>query len=202
MDQYVTGAAIRRLREEKNMTQAELADRVGVSDKAVSKWENGKGLPDITLLEPLASVLGISTIELLSGDDIKNGNRSSNMLRSSFYVCPVCGNILHSMGETVVSCCGITLPPLASENFDEEHQLQVELVEDEWFVSMDHPMTKTHYISFLAVASEDRLQMVKLYPEGNAQARFKIGGMRYIYAYCNRDGLFRGRINVRKRTIE
>ena len=55
MDHYVTGGVIRALREKKKLTQSALADRTGVSDKAVSKWETGRGLPDITLLEPLAA---------------------------------------------------------------------------------------------------------------------------------------------------
>ena len=84
MDQYITGSAIRRLREAKRLTQAELADKIGVSDKAVSKWENGKGFPDITLLEPIAESLGVSVIELLSGNDITNQNPAGNMLKAPF----------------------------------------------------------------------------------------------------------------------
>ncbi|MBP5461227.1 MAG: helix-turn-helix transcriptional regulator, partial [Lachnospiraceae bacterium] len=110
MDKYVTGAVIRRLREAKRMTQEELAERIFVSSKAVSKWETGQGFPDISLLEPLAKVLDISVIELLSGEDICNTNRSANIARGKFYACPVCGNVIRSIGEAVVSCCGITLP--------------------------------------------------------------------------------------------
>lgn len=55
MDHYVTGGVIRALREKKKLTQAALSDKIGVSDKAVSKWETGRGLPDITLLEPLGA---------------------------------------------------------------------------------------------------------------------------------------------------
>ena len=191
MDRYVTGAVIRKLREERHMTQSELAAGLHVSDKAVSKWETGHGYPDITLLEPLAKALGISTIELLSGEDIRNGNRSSNMLRSRFYVCPVCGNVIRSTGEAVISCCGITLPPLEPEEADEEHSFSLERVEDEWYVTLEHPITKTHYLSFLAAVSDDRVQLVKLYPEGNAQARFPVGSVTRLYAYCNRHGCFR-----------
>ena len=112
MDNYVTGAAIRSLREIKGMTQEELAARIHVSAKAVSKWETGKGFPDVSLLEPLATALGLSVIELLSGCTVRNRNLSANMLRSRLYVCPVCGNIIRAAGEAVISCCGITLPPL------------------------------------------------------------------------------------------
>ena len=191
MDRYVTGAVIRRLREKKKITQEELAGMIHVSGKAVSKWETGQGFPDISLLEPLAQALDISVIELLSGEDIRNTNRSFNMARGKFYVCPVCGNVIIATGETVVSCCGITLPPLEAEPADEEHAIRKEIAEDEFFVSVDHPMTKEHYISFLAAVSDFGVQLVKLYPEGNAEARFKIDRVKTLYAYCNRHGLFR-----------
>ena len=190
MDRYVTGAVIRRLREKKKITQEELADMIHVSGKAVSKWETGQGFPDISLLEPLAQALDISVIELLSGEDIRNLNRSSNMAKGKFYVCPVCGNVIIATGETVVSCCGITLPPLEADPADAEHEIRKEIVEDEYYVSVDHPMTKDHYISFLAAVSDFGVQLVKLYPEGNAEARFKIDRIKRIYAYCNRHGLF------------
>ena len=194
MDSYVTGAVIRRLREEKNMTQSELAGKLCVSDKSVSKWETGKGYPDITLIEPLAKVLGISVIELLSGENIANTNRSFNMLRVKFYVCPVCGNVMISAGEAMISCCGITLPPLDAEAEDEAHTAQIETVEDEYFVSIPHDITKGHYISFMAAVSDYGVQLVKLYPEGNAEARFKQNRIRYLYYYCNHHGLFRKKI--------
>ena len=102
-NQYVTGAMIKRLREKRHFTQAELAEKICVTDKAVSKWETGRGLPDISLLEVLA---------------------------------------------------------------------------------------KSHYISFIAAIRDDGIESKKLYPEQEAQARFKISGVKKIYAYCNRHGLF------------
>ena len=190
MDKYVTGAVIRKLRENKKMTQEELAEKVFVSSKAVSKWETGQGFPDVSLIEPLAKALGISVIELLSGEDIRNINRASNMNRCKFYVCPVCGNVIEATGEAVVSCCGITLPPLDAEECDDEHRINVETVEDEYYVTVDHPMTKDHYISFLAAVSDDGIQLKKLYPEGPCEARFRIRAVRKIYAFCNRHGLY------------
>ena len=191
MDRYVTGAVIRRLRERKKMTQDELAERICVSGKAVSKWETGQGFPDISLLEPLAQALDISVIELLSGEDIRNTNRSCNIARGQFYVCPVCGNVIRSTGEAVISCCGITLPPLEAEEADGEHMIRVEIIEDEYYVTVAHPMTKEHYLSFLAAVSDAGVQFVKLYPEGTAEARFRINGIKYFYVFCNRHGLFR-----------
>ncbi|MBR2666716.1 MAG: helix-turn-helix domain-containing protein [Oscillospiraceae bacterium] len=190
MDRYVTGAVIRRLREGKKMTQEELAERIHVSGKAVSKWETGQGFPDISLLEPLAKALDISVIELLSGAYIQNRNRSSNMVKGKFYVCPVCGNVIRTIGEAMISCCGITLPPLEPETAEGSHEIRWETVEDEYYVRVDHPMTKEHHISFLAAVSDQGIQFIKLYPEGNADARFKKNRVMYLYAYCNHHGLF------------
>ena len=199
MNGYVTGAVIRRLREEKGLSQAELAEQLFVSSQAVSKWENGRGLPDISLLEPLGKALGVSVSELLCGETVRNSNRAGNLLRSRFYVCPICGNVIHSLGEAAVSCCGVRLPELAPEEAAEEHLLRVEPVEDEFYITLDHPMTKEHYISFLAAVSGERLQLVKLYPEGEAAARFKLSGVKWLFAYCNRHGLFRQAAPRRKR---
>ena len=166
MDNYVTGAVIKRLRENKKMTQEELAQKIFVTSKAVSKWETGKGFPDVGLLESLGKALDVSVIELLSGEDITNLNKACNMAKGKFYVCPVCGNVIQTTGEAVISCCGITLPPLEAEAPDAEHSLNVEAISDQG------------------------VQLVKLYPEGNAEARFKISRVKKLYAYCNRHGLF------------
>ena len=194
MNTYVTGAAIKAIRETHNMTQVELAERIGVSSKTVSKWETGKGLPDISLLQPLAQALGISVIELMNGQHIINKNVSGNMLRSKFYVCPICGNVIHCTGDAVISCCGITLPALSAEETDEEHAITIEKVEDEHFVTVHHPMTKQHYISFIVYVNDHQMQMVKLYPEGNAETRLQLRGRGYLYYYCNQHGLFRQKV--------
>lgn len=194
MNNYVTGAAIRLLREKKGLTQSQLAEKLNVSDKTVSKWETAKGLPDITLIEPLAKALGVSVIELMSGEYVTNKNVSANMLRSKFYVCPVCGNVIHSCGEALISCCGITLPALEAENTDDQHKITIESVEDEYFLSVDHEMSKSHYISFAAFVGIDRISIVKLDPEGNAQTRFNLRGGGIIYIYCNKHGLMKYKI--------
>ena len=169
MTQYVTGAAIRTLREKKHYTQKQLADRLCVSDKTVSKWENGRGFPDIALLEPLAQHLGVSVAELLSGQ---------------------CGNVIHATGTGVFSCCGITLPPLEVEEPETGHEMKVECIDQDYYVTLDHPMTKSHYLSFLAYITSDWVQLRKLYPEQEAAGRFTRGGVGRIYAYCNQHGLF------------
>ena len=199
MDTYITGATIKKLREKKGITQMQLAELIGVSSKAVSKWETAKGLPDITLIEPLAKALEVSVVELMSGDTVINRNTSSNMLRSTFYVCPVCGNIIRATGNTVISCCGIMLPPLEAEEIDDDHRVVMEKVEDEQFFTVCHEMTKEHFVSFIAYLTADRVQFVKFYPEGNAETRLQLRGSGYLYIYCNRHGLMRMRIGTGKR---
>ncbi len=194
MDRYVMGETIRRLRTEKGLTQAALAERINVGDKAVSKWETGKGYPDITLIEPLSEALGVTAAELLSGSEVRNTNRSCNMLRARFYVCPVCGNVVYSLGESVIACCGIVLPPLSAEEEDEKHRLNVSLSDDEYFVTANHDMEKTHYLSFIAAQYDDRICIEKLYPEGNAEGRFARGRLKYLYFYCNKDGFFKKKV--------
>lgn len=194
MDTYVTGITIKNLREKKGLTQKELADTLGVSSKAVSKWETAKGLPDISLIEPLANALSVSVMELMTGDTVINKNVSSNILRSKFYVCPVCNNIIRTVGDAVISCCGITLPPLEAEEIDKDHQIVIEKVEDESFITVKHPMTKEHFISFIAYLTLDRVQFVKFYPEGNAETRLNLRGGGVIYIYCNKHGFMKRKI--------
>ena len=173
MNQYVTGAMIRRLRESRKMTQHQLAEKMMVSDKAVSRWETGRGYPDISLIEPLSRALGVSVIELFSGEDVVNTNKAFNMLRLKLYVCPICGNVIQSSGEAMISCCGIVLPALEAEPEDDAHRLNVERIEDEYYVTIPHEMSRSHYISFILAVRDNGCEIVKLYPEGNAEARLR-----------------------------
>lgn len=144
---YVTGKTIKELREKRKLTQKELAEQISVSDKTISKWETRKGLPDIVIIEDLAKSLGVSIAELLTGNLRENENPSGNMKKILFYVCPICGNIITSVGQGTFSCCGVTLPPLEAEACEETHQIQVETVDHEYYVTLDHPMNKKHSIS-------------------------------------------------------
>ena len=191
MNQYVTGAMIRRLRENRKMTQHQLAEKMMVSDKAVSRWETGRGYPDISLIEPLSRALGVSVIELFSGEDVVNTNKAFNMLRLKLYVCPICGNVIQSSGEAMISCCGIVLPALEAEPEDDAHRLNVERIEDEYYVTIPHEMSRSHYISFILAVRDNSCEIVKLYPEGNAEARFKISRTKCFYYFCNQHGFFR-----------
>lgn len=186
---YLSADTIRALREEKGLTQKQLGELIGVSDKTISKWETGRGLPDITLVEPLSKALGVSLAELISGRRTVNRNRAGNLLRGKFYVCPLCGNVIYAAGEGSFGCCGVVLPPLEAEPAPED-VFSVEQVEYDYFITAAHPMEKTHYISFFAYVTLDRVQIGKLYPEQDAQYRFPMQGPGKLYACCNRHGLW------------
>ena len=200
MATYLTAETIKTLREQRGLTQRALADAVGVTDKAVSKWESGRGLPDISLVKPLSAALGVSVAELLTGDVRQNANRAANLMRSKFYVCPVCGNVIHALGEGSFSCCGVQLAPCEAEEPDDDHAITVERIEDEWYITLDHPMTKDHYISFIAYVNTGGITLAKLYPEQEAAARIRVRMSGAIFAYCNRHGLFRVRTPRRERS--
>lgn len=187
---YVTGTTIKELRIKKNLTQKQLADEMQISDKTISKWETNRGLPDIGLIDSLAKCLGVSIAELLTGDYAINSNRSANMRKTKFYVCPVCGNVIQAAGEGIYTCCGITLPELITEDDDENHKINAEQDGHEYYIYLDHTMTKQHYISFIAYVTSNRIQFIKLYPEQSVEARFTIAGHGIIYTYCNLHGLF------------
>ncbi len=189
--QYITGTTIRSLREQKQLTQKQLAEILSVSDKTISKWENGRGLPDISILMELAAALGVSVPELLTGELAVNSNRSCNIRKMSFYVCPVCGNVIQSIGMGAFSCCGVSLPPLEAEAAEGEHGLCIEESDGDYYITMEHPMEKSHYISFICYVNAERTEFVKLYPEQNAACRIQKRKRGIFYAYCNRHGLFR-----------
>ncbi|MDN0055032.1 helix-turn-helix domain-containing protein [Collinsella ihumii] len=193
MGRYVTAEIIKSLREGKRLTQRELASAVGVTDKAVSKWESGRGLPDISLIDALAQALGVSVAELLTGDVRENANRAGNMMRSKFYVCPICGNVVHAIGEGSFSCCGVQLMPQEAEDADEDdaHRVRVERIENDWYLTLNHPMTKQHYLSFAAYVTSDTVSLKKLYPEQSPEVRFPMRGSGLLYVFCNQHGLFR-----------
>lgn len=191
---YVTGKTIKELREKRNITQRELAEIISVSDKTVSKWETGKGLPDIAIIEDLAKALGTSITELFTGDLKENENQSANMKKTHFYVCPICGNIITSVGQGTFSCCGITLLEQEAEKCDESHMIQLETVDDEYHVMIDHPMSKEHYVSFIAYVTSNGVEITKLYPEQDISVRFRKKGHGIIYAYCNRHGMVKMQI--------
>ena len=189
MDQTKTGGLIRALRTQKGLTQKALAEAIGVGDKAVSKWERGLGCPDVSLLPELSRVLGVGLEALLSGALDANDQERGNMKKLDFYVCPDCGNLITAATEAGVSCCGRTLLPL--EHQKPEEPLSVEKIDGSWFISSPHPMTKEHYVSFVALLTGDTLFLRRLYPEWDLQTRIPAFGHGILLWYCTQHGLFR-----------
>ena len=188
MDEEKTGLIIKQLRKEKGMTQLQLADRLMVSDKAVSKWERGLGCPDVSLLNELSAILGVELEGLLSGEMSRRKAVAGNMKKIMFYACPCCGNILTAEGEAAIYCCGKKLAPL--EGVRDKGQLTMECMENDWFISGDHPVEKDHYIAFVGILTGDAIIMKRLYPEWDIQARLPWAAHGRLIWYCVKHGLF------------
>jgi len=191
MDQEKIGFLLRTLRRQKNMTQKQLAERLGLSGKTVSKWECGQGCPDLSVLPELAAILGVSMEDLLSGQLPKPELRGGNMKNLKLYVCPHCGNVITASGAPSLSCCGRVLEPLAHQKPDDAHAVTVEEVDGEWFVTSSHPMEKGHSLMFAALVTSDRTILVRQWPEWDFQVRLPKRGHGILYWYCSEHGLFR-----------
>jgi len=190
MDCGKAGKLIARLRKEKNMTQKDLANILSLSDRTISKWERGLGYPDISFLNELSQIFGVNIEKILSGDLGQNDKDEGNMKKIKFYLCSTCGNILFSTSETDISCCGRKLHMLEAATRSANHSMNVEKIENDYFITIDHEMTKAHYISFVAFVGYDRVLLVKLYPEQNAELRIPQMPGNRLFAYCNEHGLW------------
>jgi DNA-binding XRE family transcriptional regulator/desulfoferrodoxin (superoxide reductase-like protein) len=190
LDCINVGKLILDLRKENRMTQKQLADAMNISDKTISKWERGLGCPDVSLLSELSQILGVNIERLLLGDLDPNDADRGNMKKVKFYVCPNCGNTMTVTGDPEISCCGRKLVPLIPKPTDEFHKLTVEEVEDDYYITFTHEMSKTHYLSFVAYVAYDKVFLIKLYPEQSGEVRFPkmYGGN--IYFCCNQHGLW------------
>jgi len=189
MDPQKTGELIRQFRIEKNMTQKQLAERLLVSDKAVSKWECGNGCPDISLFTELARVLGTDAQTLLSGELEKNESEKGDMRKLKFFICRECGNIITAASEAAVTCCGTRLSAAEPRPAEESESLCTEEIDGEWYITSSHPMTKDHYISFVAYVSDSTVMMFRQYPEWNLQARIPLCRSGKLFWYCTQHGL-------------
>ena len=194
MDCAKTGEMIRSLRKEKGLTQQRLADQLRISPKTISKWEQGRGAPDVSLWPALSAILGADMHKLIAGQMQPNRRDGGKVRSARFYACPYCGSIHWGTGEAEILCCGRRVEALSPSAVPEEWALRGEEIDGEVFVTFQHPMTKTHFISFAAYVTCDRVQLVKLYPEGEAQTRLPLRGMGVLYYYCNRHGLFRKKL--------
>lgn len=199
MDQNKTGSLIRVFRTKMGLTQKQLADRICVSDKAVSKWEVGSGFPDLSLLAALAEVFNTDISVLLDGEIERNESETGNMKKLRFYVCKECGNIITAATDTAVTCCGNKLTALEPKEAEENDRLKVKDIGVEWFISSDHEMTKEHYISFVAYIGDNSLMMFRQYPEWNIQITMPMYRIGKLVWYCNKHGLLYQPISPRKR---
>ena len=190
MNQKKTGDLIRSLRKERGLTQQQLACRMSISDKTVSKWERGAGSPDLSMFPLLSELFGVEIDVLLSGELNSNDQTGGNMKRTVFYVCPDCGNIFTASVEAGITCCGKKLTPLQAKNAAEEDRLSVEQVGDEYYISSDHEMTREHYISFVALAAGDTVILRRLYPEWSLKTYLPRIARGNLLWYCTQHGLF------------
>lgn len=190
MDCRKVGNLILSLRKEKGLTQKALADTMNISDRTISKWERGIGCPDVSLLHDLSDILGVNIDKILSGDLEPNETDGGNMKKVKFYVCPVCGNAMFSTGDADISCCGRKLSPMTASQEELPHEAAITEMDDDFYLTIPHEMTKQHYISFVAYVTCDRVLFVKLYPEQAAEIRFPRMRGGTLYFYCSRHGLY------------
>ncbi len=197
MDCRKIGQLICKLRKEKGLTQKQLAELLRLSPKTISKWECGNGCPDVVILPQLADVLGIGTEQLLQGqlqDSIFSGG---NMKKIRFYHCSSCGNVMTGTGEAEVICCGRKLMALTEQAMNDEHQIQIEDLDGEYYITLEHEMTKEHFVPFVAWAAYDRIMLVRMYPEQNAELRMPLLRRGTLYVYCSQHGLFSWKLGLK-----
>lgn len=187
MNAESTGLLIRKLRHEQKLTQKKLAEILNISDKAVSKWETGKGLPDISILAEIAGLFGTDMQTLLNGNLNENESKNGNMKKLKFYVCQECGNIVTSTADTSIVCCGKKLLPLEMKKAGNE-MISAEYQDGEWYVTSSHSMTKEHYISFVAYLNDSTVIIFRQYPEWQINLHIPYTTGRLVW-YCNKCGL-------------
>lgn len=169
MNAEKTGNLIRSLRIKKGLTQKELAQMICVTDKAVCKWEKGRGCPNITLISQLSKVLEVDIQSILQGYLDKNKKIGENMNHLKFYKCPTCGNLVTSIKSVELSCCGNKLSPVSAQTRSEpEYQPVIQEFDGQYSIKFNHPMTKSNYISQVIVVRYDQIMTVNLYAEAEA----------------------------------
>lgn len=187
-----TGGLILQLRQEKGLTQQQLAQQLGVSNKTISKWERGLGLPDPSLWDSLSALLEADISRLLQGELQPNRLDPGRVDKARFYTCPSCGNVLLSTGPATVSCCGRPLAPLEVRQISPDFPVSIQESDGELYIQADHPMEKEHFLSFAAYVDPRRALLVRLYPEEQAAFRLPLlSGRGSFYLCCTRHGLFR-----------
>ncbi len=190
MDCKKVGQLILQLRKEKGLTQYQVAEKLNISNKTVSKWECGMGCPDASLWSELSALLGADILKLLEGELKPNARDIGKIDKVKFYVCPKCGNILISTSEASISCCGRKLSALRSVPAEGEHEVNIQKIDMEYYITLDHEMSKEHYIYFAAYVQNETVLLHRLYAEQNASFHLPIMKRRgNLYIYCTKHGL-------------
>lgn len=190
MNQIKIGTLIRNLRKGKKLTQKQLADLITVSDKTISKWETGAGLPDIAIIAPLSEILEVDLSKLLMGEISENIPVIGHLQRGHFHVCSTCGNMTYSTGNAEIFCCGRKLSALAPQPTDDQHRLEITISDEGTYITSPHPMLKSDYISFVAIVKPDQLHLIKLYPEWQLEVHLYEKIKAPIYFYSTTGGLY------------
>lgn len=189
MSNEKTGLLIRRLRLEKNMTQKALGSILNVTEQAVSKWERGMGLPDVSLLPILAECLEVNLNDMLLGKLNENDSEVSLLKEIHFYICPSCENLIFSAKEAKITCCGRSVSESFAHEAMEDEKMRIEEVENDWYVTSGHPMRKDDYISFSAFFTNGRLEVTTHYPEWNYELRIPRTSGGALYWFSKKGGL-------------
>lgn len=189
MDCAKIGRLIAQLRKEKGLTQKNIADALSISNKTVSKWECGLGCPDVSLWSDLSVILGIDMKQMMDGEITMNQPDQGNINKIRFYVCPSCNNILFSTGSSSIFCCGRNMEQLTPIENEHTPQITVEVSDTDYFITINHEMTRDHYILFAAYVKSDRVYLNRLYPEQNATVRIPYMPGGKLYIYCVKHGL-------------
>lgn len=189
MDCAKIGRLIAQLRKEQKLTQKNIADALGIQNKTVSKWECGLGCPDLSLWPELSTILGVDMKQMMEGEITPNRPDIGNIEKVRFYVCPTCGNILVSTGSASIFCCGRKLEQILPNGTTTIPKITIEETDTDYFITVDHPMTKEHYLSFAAYVKSDRIYLHRLYPEQSPSFRFPMISGGKMYVYCTKHGL-------------
>ena len=189
MDCAKIGHLIAQLRKEKGLTQQNIAYALNISNKTISKWECGLGCPDVSLWADLSAILGADMAQMMEGEITLNRPDGGNINKIRFYVCPSCKNVLVSTGSSSIFCCGRKLDQLTSQQDENTPRITTETIDVDYFITIEHEMTRNHYILFAAYVKSDKVFLTRLYPEQSATVRIPHMPDGKLYLYCVKHGL-------------
>ena len=144
----------------------------------------------MSIVSALADIFGVSEKTILSGDLELNLEEAGNMKRTKFYVCPSCASFFEGTGNPQIICCGKQIEALDAKALDEEHAVNISEIEGDYYIEFNHEMTKEHYVSFVAFATGDQIQLYKQFPEWALQVHIPKKKHGMLLWFDTRDGLF------------